>query len=162
MPGVSQEAIGNESLYVFGELLDLPVVAAMAADGSLGQTYKLLELFAYGKLADLKTTAGLPALTPAQVRRTRRAAASRCVLLQLQGCAAEAGRAQPRGCTQCARGCALCRVWAVLAFLISFGTRVAGRSAVPTAALAAAPLLHGAGTEICTCCAALRRPSSSC
>eukprot|EP01051_Picozoa_sp_SAG22_P011993 SAG22_NODE_1207_length_5166_cov_4.472272_1_plen_85_part_00 len=63
----AQEAISNEKLFVFGELLDLPAVQAMAADAVQAPVHKLLELFAYGKHADAKE-AGLPPLTPAQVR----------------------------------------------------------------------------------------------
>merc|ERR1712096_108273 len=61
-----QQVVSHSSIFTFGELLDVPAVAQMAAEKT--PAGRLLELFAYGTCADV-ASAGAPALTPAQLRK---------------------------------------------------------------------------------------------
>jgi hypothetical protein len=63
------EAISHEKLFVFGELLELPAVKALAGDTEHGAAYELLKLFAYGTWAS--ASAAGHALTSAQASKLK-------------------------------------------------------------------------------------------
>lgn len=67
---VIAEAVSSEKLFVFGELLELEAVQALASDaGAGGAAFKLLRLFAYGTFADAGAAGA--ALTPEQASKLR-------------------------------------------------------------------------------------------
>ncbi|KAF4736979.1 COP9 signalosome complex subunit 7a [Perkinsus olseni] len=68
-----QEVLSHKSIYVFGELLDVPSVKELAdsSDTTAKGWYTVLELFAYGgTIEDYKgKSTSLPSLSPAQYRK---------------------------------------------------------------------------------------------
>lgn len=61
--GVVMQAINNPSIFVFGELIDQPNVAALATSADTEATHRLLLLFAYGTYSDyVANAAQLPSL----------------------------------------------------------------------------------------------------
>jgi len=66
-----QQALSAPNVLVFGELLDMPNVKALAGTED-SKWYELLQIFAYGSYVDYKARAGtLPELTAGQVRKLK-------------------------------------------------------------------------------------------
>ena len=66
------EATAAPGVLVFGELLDLEGVQALASDPSLASTLAQLRVFAHGTLPDYRADSSLPPLSPAQELKLRR------------------------------------------------------------------------------------------
>ena len=66
------EATAAPGVLVFGELLDLEGVQALASDRSLASTLAQLRVFAHGTLPDYRADSSLPPLSPAQELKLRR------------------------------------------------------------------------------------------
>ena len=66
------EATAAPGVLVFGELLDLEGVQALASDPSLAGKLALLRVFAYGTLPEYRADSSLPPLSPAQELKLRR------------------------------------------------------------------------------------------
>jgi COP9 signalosome complex subunit 7 len=67
---VVTEAVSNEKLFVFGELLQLECVQALQVDAAHGRVFRLLKLFAFGTFADA-AGADVPTLTTEQAAKLR-------------------------------------------------------------------------------------------
>ena len=66
------EATAAPGVLVFGELLDLEGVQALASDPSLAGKLALLRVFAHGTLPEYRADPSLPPLSPAQELKLRR------------------------------------------------------------------------------------------
>jgi len=65
------QAMDATTVYVFGEILDLPNVQELSS-GPHASVFQLLQIFAYGKYKDYKANqAQLPDLTPQQLNKLR-------------------------------------------------------------------------------------------
>lgn len=64
-----KQALEHKDVYVFGELLDVPAVQALAQ--SAPALYRALQVFAFGVYREYVQDASLPALTEAQRKKLR-------------------------------------------------------------------------------------------
>ncbi|CAG9466852.1 unnamed protein product [Pedinophyceae sp. YPF-701] len=68
---LATDATSHPDVFGFGELLDVPRVRQLATSAEAQPALRLLELFAYGTLADYRAGKGLPPLSDAQLLKLR-------------------------------------------------------------------------------------------
>ncbi|KAH8090625.1 hypothetical protein HD553DRAFT_302911 [Filobasidium floriforme] len=69
---IVQTATAAPGVYGFGELLDVPNIKQLQESPEHSSSYKLLELFAYGNLADYKANqSGFPALNESHINKLK-------------------------------------------------------------------------------------------
>ncbi|GMK59979.1 hypothetical protein CspeluHIS016_0901960 [Cutaneotrichosporon spelunceum] len=66
------DATAASGVYTFGELLEVASIKELESDPTHGKSYRLLQLFAYGTLADFTASPdAFPPLTPAHVTKLK-------------------------------------------------------------------------------------------
>lgn len=65
-----KEVIENPQIFVFGELLDVPIIQSLKETETTSKWFNLLNLFAYGKLMDYNEQT-MPALTDLMIKKLR-------------------------------------------------------------------------------------------
>jgi len=68
---VIQLVLKHPSIFVFGELLEVDSVKALAHSEAHARWYDLLKLFAYGTYSEYKATKGLPELGEAETTKLK-------------------------------------------------------------------------------------------